>query len=141
MAKKYNVPVGTLIGLANREGWKALRDKAKSKIIARSEQKAAEVAADNATIAARLKRKMLLRLEREFDALPDSIGSEKHMDIASFEYEGRKLKKRSEGGTRYKLSDFTKAFKDLTDDMPELVEDKNAPIFELLKKLDGESDV
>ena len=61
---------------------------------------------------------MLLRLEREFDALPDSIGSEKHMDISNFEYDGKKLKKRTEGGTRYKLSDFAKAFKDLTDDMP-----------------------
>jgi hypothetical protein len=46
------------------EGWVALRDSAQSKSIAQAEQRTAEAAADNATLAAELKNRLLARLMR-----------------------------------------------------------------------------
>ena len=41
----------------------------------------------------------------------------------------------------FRLRDLTAAYKDLTEDMPKGDENKNAPIYELLDKLDGECGV
>jgi hypothetical protein len=109
-----------LLKRANREHWKDDREKASNKAAIRAQQKAADLAADNATIAERLKRKMLLRLEREFDALPELIGTETRQNMQEREYDGDKgrLRKLKDATKAYKLRDFTAAYKDLTGDMP-----------------------
>ena len=116
-----------MIDIANREKWKAMRDKAESKAITKSEQKAAEKAANNAVIAADLKKRLLLRLARIEERYP--------LDATEVRL------KVGDKQAVFRLRDLTAAYKDLTEDMPKGEGDKNAPIYELLSKLDGECDV
>lgn len=108
-----------MLDRANKEAWKTSRDKATIKSITKAEQVTADAVADNAATAQRIRAKLLAVLEREIDALPSSIGSEMHQDVATMTYEGNKggrITKRTDGGKRYKLTDLTKAYRDLTDD-------------------------
>lgn len=99
---------------ANREHWKQDRDKMVSKTIAKVQQKAANAAAENVAIAERIRAKLLQRIEREIDALPESIGTEMFNNIEHMDYNGRKLTKKSFGGKTYRLRDLTAAYRDLT---------------------------
>ena len=85
-----------------------------------SEQKIASAASDNAAIAQRIKEKLLRKLEKEIDALPDLVGSETRQAAIDHSYtEGKnpKLKSTKEVSKAYRLRDLTAAYKDLTDDM------------------------
>ena len=83
---------------------------------------------------------LLNQLLKEVQNLPDLIGTEMHKDVTTLGYGDKdgakgKLTTRSDGGKRYKLTDLTRAYKDLTEDMPKGgndVEDLN-PLVELLK--------
>lgn len=101
---------------ANREKWKQDRDKAVSMASAKIQQKAANAISDNAAIAQRIKEKLLRKLEKEIDSLPESMGSETRNSMVekSNEKGTRRLK---EATKAYKLRDLTAAYKDLTDDM------------------------
>lgn len=85
----------------------------------------ADAASENAAIAQRIKSKLLKKLEKEIDALPDSLGSETRQSIIENEYFtnekgkliGTKPKKAKEATKAYKLRDLTAAYRDLTDDM------------------------
>ena len=103
LAKKYGVSEGTLLDKANREGWAKDRSNAYNKSVTRIEQTIADAAADNATIAADLKKRLLLRLKRTEEKLP--------MDATEVQMQkdGKKV--------IYKLRDITAAYKDLTADM------------------------
>lgn len=127
LAKKYGVSDTTLMKKANAEGWHKLREKAESKSTAQAQQKTAEVAADNAVIAADIKRRLLLRLKRIEEKYPfDATEVRTH--------EGKST-------VTFRIKDLTAAYRDLTDDMPKTETDKNAPIYELIRRLDGECDV
>lgn len=129
LSKKYGVPWSTLRSRAYREKWGEDRKNAQTKIERNAVRKAEKKAADNATLAADIKRKGLLILSRLFDEF-ETVNSTEHR-----EYNGMKL-------TDIKrLRDLTAAYKDLTEDIPDGEGNKNAPIYELLKKLDGECDV
>lgn len=117
IADKYNVSVNALFKKANREKWKELRDQADSKGTELAQQKIAEVKADNSTIAARIKTKLLIRLEKEIDRLPESIGSESTNTAVEYGKNDKGSKMRKEASKSYKLRDLTAAYKDLTDDM------------------------
>ena len=127
LAKKYGIAEGTMLQRANVEGWKALRNQAEIKSITETKQKTAEAAADNAVIAADIKKRLLLRLSRMEQKYPfDATEIRTH--------EGKNT-------VIFKIRDLTAAYKDLTEDMPKGEGDRNAPIFELLRRLDGECDV
>ena len=120
LANKYGISYPTLRKRSEVEGWVALRENAERKSIARASQITADSAADNAIIAARIKAKLLKRLEREIDAMPDNIGTEMHSDVLNMTYggkDGSKLTKRTDGGKRFKLTDLTRAYRDLTEDI------------------------
>lgn len=92
---------------------------------------ATKAAEDNAAIAARIKRKLLLRLEHEVDKLPEeAIGSEASINVVEWVKDKKGGKQRIEKTKVNKLKDLTGAFKDLTDDMPKEQEDP------ALKRLD-----
>ena len=94
---------GTLLDIANRESWKAMRDAAAIKSITASEQKTADAAADNAVIAADIKKALLLRLKRIEQKYP--------MDATE-------VRTRQGNSTAiFRIRDLTGAFKDLTDDI------------------------
>lgn len=115
LAKKYGVPEGTLLDRAHSEKWAKLRDESNNKAVIKSIQKTANSAATNAVIAQRIREKLLLRLEREIDALPDSIGTNKRKAVTEYEYDGKIHKKQKDIATEYKLKDLTSAWKDLTE--------------------------
>ena len=127
LAKKYGVSETTLMKKANKEGWQNHRKEADSRSTAIAQQKTAESAADNATIAQDLKKKLLLRLKRIEEKYP---------------LDATEVRTRQGNSTAmYRIKDLTAAYKDLTEDLPKIEGDKNAPIYELLRKLDGECDV
>lgn len=124
LAKKYNLSETTLMKKANAEGWHQLRTKAESRSTAQAQQKTAEAAADNAVIAADIKKRLLLRLKRIEEKYPfDATEIRTH--------DGKST-------VTFRIRDLTAAYKDLTDDIQSIGTDKNAPIYELLRKLDGE---
>lgn len=109
---------------ANREGWKKDRDVAVSKGIAKSQQKSANAIANNATLAADIKTRLLLRLKRIEEKYP---------------LDATEVRARVDNKTViFRLRDLTAAYKDLTEDIAGSPQDKNAPIYELLKRLDDE---
>ena len=87
---------------AAAEGWLKLRKEADSKSIALAQQKIANKAADNATLAADIKHRLLLRLKRTEELFP--------LDAT----EVRQVK---DGKTLvFRLRDLTNAYKDLVQD-------------------------
>jgi len=130
LAEKYGVSEGYLIQKANKEHWKQDRDEAIRKGLEKSKQKTANAISSNAEIAVRIKTKLLRRLEREIDALPDLIGSETRNSLT--EMNGNRGKRNNKELTKvYKLRDLTAAYKDLTDDMVQTEQTGN----ELLQSL------
>ena len=127
LADKYGISKDIVARKADAEHWQkdraTVRDKAATKVI----QRAAEAAADNATIAADFKKRLLLRLQRIEEKYPyDATEVRTH--------EGKNT-------VTWHIRDLTAAYKDLTEDMPKTGEDKNAPIYELLERLERECDV
>lgn len=89
---------------ANAEGWAKLRRDADSKSVAIAQQKTAEAAADNATLAADIKRRLLERLRRI---------------EAKYPLDATEVRSRNGNSTAiFRLRDLTAAYKDLTEDMP-----------------------
>ena len=103
LAEKHGIPVDTLLKRANKEHWKDDREKAYNKAAIKAQQKAAEVSVDNATIAADLKKKLLLRLQRIEKAYP---------------LDATEVRSRAGGSTAiFRIRDLTAAYKDLTEDI------------------------
>ena len=124
LAAKYGLKYPQIRNKAEIEGWVKLREEAERKSSAQATQKVADAAADNAVIAADIKKRLLLRLQRieqkyPFDATEVRSRNDKNVVI-------------------YRIRDLTAAYRDLTDDMPKVEADKNAPIYELLRRLDDE---
>lgn len=119
LSKKYGIPVNRISERGSREGWVKLAEKARDKALSKSVQKTADLASDNAVRAARIRGKLLRRLEREIDDLPDSIGSETRTNVTEniFSQDGRRIQKVKEAGKSYRIRDLAAAFKDLTIDM------------------------
>ena len=104
IAKKYGIPLNTIQDRGKADGWVDARKRAADEITATTIQKAAEKAADNATIAADIKRQGLLLLQQLFADFAATATEHR-------EYDGKDL-------TRIKrLRDLTGAYKDLTDDI------------------------
>ena len=103
IAEKYGIPVDTLMKRANKERWKDDREKAISKAAAKAQQKTAEAAADNATIAADLKKRLLLRLKRIEEKYP--------LDATEVR------SKHGNSTAIFRIRDLTAAYKDLTENL------------------------
>lgn len=127
LAEKYGVSFMVLKTRAKKESWPELRTQAEHEASTRATQKAAEAAADNAAIAADLKRRLLMRMSRLEQKFP--------IDATEIQINDKGKK------VTYRLRDLTASFKDITEDMELGGTDRNAPIYELLRKLDGECDV
>lgn len=130
IAKKYHVSKSTVAKHSRNENWTEARNAARAEVEKKVIQKTAEAAADNAVIAMRIKRKLLIKLEKEIDALPDLIGSESRNTTT--EKKGDTINSVTKDKTKvYKLRDLTAAYKDLTDDMAQTDQGGN----ELLESL------
>lgn len=118
LAEKHDIPFPTVRDRAKREEWQRKKDEIRDKSETVTLQKAVETSSDNAAIAARIKKKLLLRLEHEIDSLPDKIGSEAAVNIVTWGKNEKGNKQRTDKTMVNKLKDLTGAYKDLTDDMP-----------------------
>lgn len=127
LAKKYHLSKSTIYQHAKLDNWQTLRTNAANAARTKTIQKAADAAASNATIAADITRRLLLRVSRLEQKFP--------MDATQIEIteKGKKV--------TFRLKDLTASFNDVMERMPNVESDRNAPIYELLKKLDGECDV
>ena len=102
---------------ANAEGWHDLRKSAEIKSTAEAQQKTATAAADNAVLAADMKRRLLLRLQRIEEKYPfDATEIRTH--------DGKST-------VTFRIRDLTAAYKDLIEDIPTASNSTN----ELLKSL------
>jgi hypothetical protein len=126
LAAKHGLTYAALRNKAETENWLELRDATERKSRAVGTQKAADAAAENATIAADIKKRLLLRLQRIEEKYP--------MDATEI---------RARSGNSYviyRIKDLTSAYKDLVDDATKGSEN-NSPVMELLRRLDGECGV
>lgn len=113
LSEKHGVPFSTIRRRSERENWTADREAARIEIRQKVVNETAKKTADNATLAADIKRKGLLLLDRLFDEF-ETVTATEHRD-----YKGRNL-------TDIKrLRDLTAAYKDLTDDMAKPEETEN----------------
>lgn len=133
LADKHGVNADVLMQRANREHWKQDRDKAVSKALAKTQQKAADAICDNVTIAARIRTKLLRRLEKEVDKLPEQIGSETINSIVEYGKNKQGNRQRKEVSHGYKLKDLAAAYKDLTSDLVQTEESGNELLQSLLE--------
>lgn len=111
-----------MIKKANREKWRQQKDNAYNIAAIKTQQKAASTAADAAIVASRIKLKLLQRLEREVDSLPELVGSESRQSVIQNKFgengKGRVPSETKEMTKSYNLRDLTTAYKNLTADMP-----------------------
>jgi hypothetical protein len=122
LSEKHGIPFGTLRRHAESESWTAEREKAEHEANTKAAQKTAELAADNANIAADIKRRLLERLKRVEVKYP--------MDATEV---------RTRMGNSvaiFRLRDLTAAYKDLTEDMPKAKADTDDPLMAMLKRWD-----
>ena len=103
LADKHGIPVDKLLKIANREHWKDDREKASNKAAMKAQQKTAVAAADNAVLAADIKKRLLLRLSRAEQKFP--------MDATEVRTQVGK------STAIFKLKDLTAMYRDLTEDM------------------------
>jgi hypothetical protein len=126
LAEKYGTNKDVVARRAKAENWEKARAAARDEAATKSIQKAADAVAENATIAADIKKRLLLRLQRIEENYP--------MDATE-------IRTRSGGSyVIYRIKDLTSAYKDLVDDATNGSEN-NSPVMELLRRLDGECGV
>ena len=65
-----------LLHRANREKWALQRENFRNELATKAKQKIADEKASNAVIAERIRRKLLLQLEKEIDRLTDDYFAE-----------------------------------------------------------------
>ena len=105
LAEKHGVPFGSLRDRAKAEGWYQLKLAAIHEAGIKAAQKTAEAASENALTAARIKAKLLDRLEKLTDVVLTAT------EERSYDYDGNLTEIN-------RLRDLTAAYKDLTGDMP-----------------------
>lgn len=137
LAEKYGVSYPTLRKQADSKGWVKEREAATRKAVEKASQDVAKSAASNAVTAQRIRAKLLARLEKEIDALPDSIGTNKRKAVTEYEYDGKRPKKTKDLATEYKLRDLTAAWKDLTEGLIITEQSEDATDDGFLKALGG----
>ena len=118
LSEKYDVSWSTLRSRAYREEWGKDRKDTQTNIEQNAVRKTEKITADNATLAADIRRKGLIILDGLFDDYAQVIATE-HRESKN-------------GVTDVKrLRDLTQAFRDLTDD----IQTNNGPDNELLASL------
>lgn len=104
LAQKYGLAANTLQKRAKAEGWYQLKLRAAAESGMKAVQKTAEIAAENAVRAQRIKTRLLEKLE--------NLMEEQLRATEERRYEGNNLVE------IHRLRDLTAAYKDLTGDMP-----------------------
>ena len=104
LAEKYGVAFGSLRRKAKAEGWYQLKQSAIHEAGIKAAQKTADIAAENAVRAQRIKTRLLEKLE--------NLMEEQLRATEERQYDGNNVVAIN------RLRDLTAAYKDLTGDMP-----------------------
>ena len=103
LSKRHGLTKSTIFKKSKKEGWDDLRKRTANAVETETIQRTAEAAADNATIAQDLKKKLLLRLKRIEEKYP---------------LDATEVRTRQGNSTAvYRIKDLTAAYRDLTEDM------------------------
>ena len=121
LAKRHGLSKSTVFKRSQKEEWDEQRERTANAARTLVIERTAEAAADNATLAADIKRRLLERLRRI---------------EAKYPLDATEVRSRNGNSTAiFRLRDLTAAYKDLTEDMPKGdtadVEDLS-PLVELL---------
>jgi len=121
LAKRHGLSKSTVFKRSQKEGWDEQRERTVNAARTLAIERTAEAAADNATLAADIKHRLLERLKRI---------------EAKYPLDATEVRSRNGNSTAiFRLRDLTAAYKDLTEDMPKAgaadVEDLS-PLVELL---------
>lgn len=103
LAAKHGVSFNTLKDIANKEGWHDSREQARNKATTTAQQKVASSAAENAVIAARIQKALLLKIERAVNKMPMDATEVKVVD-------GQKT-------VVFRLRDLASSYKDMTENV------------------------
>lgn len=103
LAAKHGVSFNTLKDIANEEGWHDLREQAHNKATTTAQQKVVSSAAENAVIAARIQKALLLKIERAVNKMPIDATEVKVVD-------GQKT-------VVFRLRDLASSYKDMTENV------------------------
>ena len=76
LSQKYKVSKSVIFKKSKKERWDEQREQTANEIRTRTAKKTAEAVADNAVIFERMRKKALLKLERELDAVLERDGTE-----------------------------------------------------------------
>ena len=121
LSDKYRVSLDAIKRRASKEEWNKERANTAPRIhqetVRKTVQRVSNECANNAAIAQRIRTKLLLRLEREIDSMPEQPGTDTHQSTSQ--------RIRGENGNytikdmyrAYKFRDLTAAYRDLTSDM------------------------
>lgn len=121
IAQKHNISKTAVFRKAKSKGWEEERDKVKEKAIEHAARKSAETMTKSIHYKERIRRKLLKKLEKEIDDLPESIGSMHHKNITE-----RQSTEMVDGGfkssqknihTEYRIKDLTTSWQTLTADL------------------------
>ena len=124
LAKKYDLTYAALRNKAEIEGWVSLRDDVQRKSNAEATQKTANAAAEYATTAIEFRSRLLERLMRIEEKYP---------------LDATEVRTRQGNSTAiFRIRDLTAAYKDLAEGITSAGTEKNAPVYELLRKIDQE---
>lgn len=119
LAKKHGLSETTVMKRAGAEGWNKLRKDAESKGTAKALQRTANAVADNATIAAEIKKRLLLRLKKIEEKYP--------MDATE-------VRTRVGNSTAiYRIRDLTGAYRELTENMQLADGEENELLLSLMR--------
>ena len=121
LAKKYGIAVDTLLRRANREGWAAHREEVYNETATVVQQKTAEAAADNATLAQDFRKRLLMRLMRI---------------EAKYPFDATEVRTKQKDNTViFRIRDLTAAFKDITEGLT-LTEDAGNELLQSLIEME-----
>ena len=119
LSKRYGIVKSTIFKKAKKDGWEDLRKRARNEVETETVKRIAETAADNATLAANIKRQGLEILAALF-ADYANVNATEHRESR-------------QGVTDIKrLRDLTAAYKDLTGDIVTNTAEDNALLQSLL---------
>lgn len=103
LAKHHGIVKSTIFKKAKKDGWEELRKRAGNEVETETVKRVAETAADNATIAQDLKKRLLLRLQRI---------------EAKYPFDATEIRTHDGKSTvTFRIRDLTAAYKDITADL------------------------
>lgn len=145
LAEKYNVRRGTLLGIANRDGWAKDREEYRTKVRTKTEQKsldsAVDLQADINTTAMKIRAELMNRIYELLMSMPKVNGTKS--------YQQKTVNNKKDGtqqlqAVEYNLRDLVGAYRDIQkviDEKTSTAGTDDDPLMEILKRWDKASGI